>query len=744
MPGVKSIDAMRQKYEDAIKSRRDELVNNADIDAAEKHLTDFVQELDKLHIFSEELDTMKTAALQYLGDYNRAMETITRVLPTSFGGTRDPFPILEGPSKQIKDVTDKAERQKFDRAVSLCFAAKDWKRGMAGVQAMLQRDVTSLDDMKKSEDPHIWYNMVCIASVLEHNMELGLAFEWYLGAFDVIEAYRQQLADIEDRRDILSSISSGEIFLGLARIAFHFSQTHNSPCGPSGQWILTSAEWKDQILRFLELGRSRTLLDLLTAQELASKENFEKDFEKWADYSYELRRQESPSRGELTAETNSQDCTGSESEGREKYLERIHDELVKELNPKNLSTFLSNPVAVRESNAKLYQSIPETAIVLHISSGREGLMILCITSQGIIDIHTSELTGLQLDRHIFRFAKLFRHKGLEDRNLPTFATCNQHIQAISDALIEPVAQHIKMKEHVIFIPSPSLNKFPLCALVYNKEPLFLSKDVSQVPSLSILQYLVDKKRHNNKKVSVIYNNPNAAEGPLFVSTSAAIYIARSFHTMPQAAAEELTLENFANIYEQSDVLLLATHGTLGLTSAWESYLSLKEPFLVRNLVRLHSEASLIIFEACVSGLGEESIGNDLLGFSHAVIGSGVNSFLGGLWYLRDHATALLMLFLFEEFETDKGSKTLARCWRNAQKKLYKLDVAGALEIFEDMSERCVEACDAKLIDEKLKISLRRALRYVIRDLPRMGVNYNHPFYWAGFVLTGHAGLMLEL
>ncbi|KAJ4984125.1 hypothetical protein SVAN01_10357 [Stagonosporopsis vannaccii] len=732
-----SIDVLRRKYKNAIRGRRYELVHNANIDAAERHLIEFLQELEEFSSFSAELEVCRIMALQYLGEYERATHNIVRILPTDFGGTRRSIPMEGGWDEQMRGIVDRTERQGFDRALALCFVAKDWRRGMAGIATMLQQDAATLDDMKSSEDPFIWYNMVWTASILEQNGDLGGAFEWYINAFHTVETHRQQLADVEDRMDIYSTIHSSELFLGMARIAFHHSKSTDSICGPSERWRLTPPDWNNQMLRFLELGRSRTLLDLLLAQKLAPQE-----FREWSEYSFELR---SKSTMQPTAEVQSQTCAESQNEGREQYLGRIHEELIKELKSPSLSKLLPETMAIQESNAKLYQCIPETAIVVHINIGREGLMILCITSEGIIDVYTAELTQIQLDRQILRFAKLFRDKNLQLSSLPDITTCNQHLQAISNELIEPVAQHIRTKDHVIFIPAPSLNKFPLNALIYDKKPLFLSKDVSQAPSLTVLQYLIDKQRHANKKISVVYKDPaSSIDGALDFSTSAAIHIARSFHATPRPATDALTQTDFVEMYEQSDVLLIATHGTTGSQSAWESSLLLHPPFLVRDLVKMQSNASLVIFEACVSGLGEESIGNDLLGFSHAVLASGATAFLGGLWKLSDEASALLMLFLFEELRTEKGSKTLARCWRNAQTRLYGLDAAGAATVFEDLRKRCLRAYKAGLVDREVATRLRWTLEVSIKEILQLKVDYSHPFYWAPFVLMGHAGLVMEL
>jgi CHAT domain-containing protein len=743
--GATSIDDWRKKYEGAIKCRRDALVLNADIDSAEEHLTKFLVDVERCSIFSEEIEIRKTMAFQYLGDFDSARSAITRILPKSFGGTRIPLPEPEGAGEQIKDMMAKNESQKFDRAISLCFAAKDWKRGMKGIENMLRLNPTSLDDLKTSNDPHVWYNMVWIACILEKNGHIGWAFELYLDAFKVVEAHREQLADIKDRRDIFSTIHSGELFLGLARIAFQFSSTPgDSLCGPSEQWKLPPGAWKGQGLRFLELGRSRTLLDILIARKLAPQK-----LRDWSEYSYQLRLKEVLDSTENAQETTTQSAEPNESESRETYLQRVHKELMTELELQRFPQLLPESATITESNEKLFKCIPQSAIVLHVNSSREGLIILCITSQGIIDIHTAETTDLELNRHIFRFAKLFREVRRPDpSSLPSITTYEPHLQAISDQILRPITEHIKAKEHVIFVPSPSLNKFPLCALTYDNKPLFLSKDVSQIPSLSVLLYSADRKHNTNNKVSVIYKDPDPRlRDQLNLSTACAINIAHSFHSTPQPATATLSHETFNEMYEQSNVLLIATH-SIQKASAWESSLLLLDPPLrVLDLARLRSTASLIIFEACVSGLGEESIGNDLLGFSHAVLASGASAFLGGLWSVSDEASALLMLFLFEEIRSSEGNnnKTLARCWRNAQTRLYELDVTGVVALFEIMRKDCFKAYQAGLIDKELAAQLRWTLSITIKDIKdakRPKTDFKHPFYWAPFVLMGDAGAAL--
>jgi CHAT domain-containing protein len=141
------------------------------------------------------------------------------------------------------------------------------------------------------------------------------------------------------------------------------------------------------------------------------------------------------------------------------------------------------------------------------------------------------------------------------------------------------------------------------------------------------------------------------------------------------------------LYASSDVLLIAAHGEQSEKSTWESSLLLQPPLKVLDLARMQSNASLVVFEACVSGLVEDTAGSDLIGFSHTVLASGASAFLGDLCKISDEASALLMTFLFDE---------LARCWRNAQIRLYDLDAEGTVEILGRILNDCGTAQKVRL------------------------------------------------
>ena len=57
---------------------------------------------------------------------------------------------------------------------------------------------------------------------------------------------------------------------------------------------------------------------------------------------------------------------------------------------------------------------------------------------------------------------------------------------MSETVLDDFTSVIASKQHVIFVPSLTFATFPLSDFIYEKMPLFLSKVVSQAPSLTVL------------------------------------------------------------------------------------------------------------------------------------------------------------------------------------------------------------------------------------------------------------------
>lgn len=173
-----------------------------------------------------------------------------------------------------------------------------------------------------------------------------------------------------------------------------------------------------------------------------------------------------------------------------------------------------------------------------------------------------------------------------------------------------------------------------------------------------------------------------------------------------------------------------------------------------DLVRLRSRAVLVVFEACVSGVGEGSLGNDVLGFAHSVLSSGAGAFLGALWEVSDKASAMLMSFLFRELtavaapattstQTSASATSLAACLRRAQIRLYHTDARTAKAVLGDFRAACIALDPARVSPGHLKKILNSLDDVIAEEGGGEHSDYSHPFFWAPFILVGHGGQRIE-
>jgi CHAT domain-containing protein len=107
---------------------------------------------------------------------------------------------------------------------------------------------------------------------------------------------------------------------------------------------------------------------------------------------------------------------------------------------------------------------------------------------------------------------------------------------------------------------------------------------------------------------------------------------------------------------------------------------------VYEIFNLKLNANLVVLSACESGLGKETRGEGLVGLTQAFFYAGTPSLMVSLWKVQDKSTAALMVRFYRHLNNPAVGKAQA---------------------------------------------LRQAQLEMIRS-----EDYSHPYYWAGFVLTG--------
>jgi tetratricopeptide (TPR) repeat protein len=135
-------------------------------------------------------------------------------------------------------------------------------------------------------------------------------------------------------------------------------------------------------------------------------------------------------------------------------------------------------------------------------------------------------------------------------------------------------------------------------------------------------------------------------------------------------------------------------------------------------------AELVTLSACRSGLGRQSGGEGYLGFSQALFLSGARSVVVSLWNVDDVATALLMKRFYQNLLGRRPG--LDRPWPKAEalaeakKWLRTLSLAEADRLCADLAA----------VERIGKVSGPPS------SATRTARPYEHPYYWAAFILIG--------
>ena len=153
--------------------------------------------------------------------------------------------------------------------------------------------------------------------------------------------------------------------------------------------------------------------------------------------------------------------------------------------------------------------------------------------------------------------------------------------------------------------------------------------------------------------------------------------------------------------------------------AFDSILSASEVMSTWKL-----KAELVTLSACRSGLGRQSGGEGYLGFSQALFLAGARSVVLSLWNVDDTATAMLMKRFYENVLGRRSDR------KNPMTKAEAL--AEAKEWLRSLSLADVDRLGASLppVERIGKVA------GPARSKAKTTRPYEHPYYWAAFVLIG--------
>lgn len=771
-----------EKYIEAT-GRWSDAMERLDIDEAEPYLRDYILKAAPNNIVSHPENFLPIFAAAQLGEFDTARKMLRGMVnPNLLDHDTCETPVIE-----LRQPQSSEERLQesigLSNVLAACAFAQDWTLGHRVLGRIKKLYPKYLEPGATNSAKELWQLLGFVGVIYEHSNEPLKAFVTFLQASRLAEQTRNFTTGTYSRRGIFSNVSFGEISTGLARLCLRADDLgvplavldaypHNHPHAKT---------WQEHALLFLEQSKARILLEALMAPQPDTSDPDARAIRaRKRRLRMALRALDKPTRKqevkELTdaSEENKVPAANERTDEQEKELEILEAELKDYDDELDLLNTVLPTTGSTIHDEGLYRAIGKNEIVIEVDFSKGGSTLFGITSNGIEFAQRRSKPRVEIRRPVVRAMKHIKDYGNpKSKTSKLRVDLEIFLKEISDELVLPLAHLIRRKDHVIFVASQPLTAFPFSVLMLDNEPLFLRVAVSQAPSLSTLLQLWKSRQTPNSTTEAFDNTVSVCtiakaiklesrEKPLFLAAVEAMIIARTFNTWPvegskidrdafMSLIQEGGLDRTSKNSVRSRVLHIGTHGHYDPCNPWLSDISLMDKFRVLDIAqsgpgRRHKVA-LIVFAACLSGMGQGTVGNDILGFAHALLETSCAAYLGALWEVDDQASMLLMIVFYQLlWDSVAGTSTspsqIAKLWQEAQKILYYLDIESGRKLIRKLIQvlegAVTEGYDPQAFVKKWKVKLEKLLQ----NIENGELDLKHPFYWGPFVVVGYGGLTL--
>ena len=337
-----------------------------------------------------------------------------------------------------------------------------------------------------------------------------------------------------------------------------------------------------------------------------------------------------------------------------------------------------------------------------------------------LTVHTLNIKSKELAQMVESFLRLVAERDL---------TVKQPAQRLYDLLIKPAEEQLRGVRRLRIVPDGALWNVPFQALHQGERGYLLEQyAVSYVPSLSVFREMERKSnalrmrnrpttmREDTQSTLLAMGNPKLSDytvakvrvshraeqlGPLPDAEKEVNFLGRLYgpgsRVLIGQQAQEATMKAEGNKYK---VLHFATHAILDDRNPLYSHIILSSPENDQNedglleaseLMKLDLNAELAVLSACETARGRIAAGEGIIGMSWALFVAGSPSAIVSQWKVDSARSSELMMEFHSNWLRNRG--------------------AGKTTLTKSEA-------------------LRQAALKVFRS------SYNHPVYWAGFILIG--------
>jgi tetratricopeptide (TPR) repeat protein len=321
----------------------------------------------------------------------------------------------------------------------------------------------------------------------------------------------------------------------------------------------------------------------------------------------------------------------------------------------------------------------------------------------------------------------YRSKGKESQH--SWRTeMGQQLVSLSNILnIQEIERHLTGIEQLILVPHQDLHRFPLHALFSEKF------EITYLPSLQMGLSLQKVQRDEAAKPSLLSVEAPDSEGlsPLNFAILESEIICQLFSDSTRLQGETATKEQVATELANSyNAFHFAGHGLYNFHDPKSSELALAstERLTLAEIRQYNlSHYQLVTLSACETAItGNQTITTEYVGLVSGFLSQGVPHVVSTLWTVESAASALVMIEFYRRWQAGLSEvKALAEAtiW------LRNLTVAQLKAWYESWREQLPQ-------DETKICAFIKTELYKINKMEMSKMLYEHPYYWAAFIITG--------
>ncbi|WP_299249186.1 CHAT domain-containing tetratricopeptide repeat protein [uncultured Aquimarina sp.] len=359
--------------------------------------------------------------------------------------------------------------------------------------------------------------------------------------------------------------------------------------------------------------------------------------------------------------------------------------------PEYANLQLSMPSIQIEEIRKKLSNNEETFISYYYDKSN---LFICIISPEGYFYNQISIEG-KLEQEILGFIN-----SLKNRNIDNY---KEQSKGLAKILYDPIASIIKTKK-IIISPYDRINFIPFEILLHNDSFLLMDKSISY--NFSIQQLLHSKTRKAKNDVLVFapvfeIKNKTRESGikrdkisPLLFSREEVDEISESYNSEVYME-EKATRNNFLTHANNARIIHLATHVNMDTDNPlYTQIIFAKDQQDVNNRLFLYEifnldlSSEMVVLSACETGTGSIKKGDGVQSLARSFAYAGAQSTVMSLWQVDDASTSELMKYFYQHLKSG----------------------------------------------EDKDLALRNAKLDYLENSP--DVLLKHPYYWAGFVISG--------